>query len=171
MIHPGLSENLNNPEGMMEMFEHQAERMKTVYTKYLSDHMKVSTILKNDLTKIFRFPILWELTLCTWRSLQSMRTLRFALKVFSTSQTCIWRATTSSLKRWSRWPTKMRCKSTGEKIFKAHAANHETINYTSVHNRIFKTGGFTLVPRRQAWRWTTGWFWARLIFFNISIIF
>ena len=58
VIHPGLSENLNNPEGMMEMFEHQAERMKTVYTKYLSDHMKVSTILKNDLTKIFRFPIL-----------------------------------------------------------------------------------------------------------------
>ena len=42
----------------MEMFEGQAEKIKAVYTKYLSDHMKVITILKNDLMKMFRFPTL-----------------------------------------------------------------------------------------------------------------
>ena len=58
MIYPGLSENLDKPEEMMAMFERQAEKIKTVYTKYLTDHMKVKKILKKDSMKIFRFPTL-----------------------------------------------------------------------------------------------------------------
>jgi len=46
VICPGLSDNLYKPKVMMEMFESQAEKIKTVYTKYLGDHMKVSHIVK-----------------------------------------------------------------------------------------------------------------------------
>ena len=53
VIGPGLRENLYKPELMMEMFESQAEKIKTVYTKYLGDHMKVKAILKNDSMRIF----------------------------------------------------------------------------------------------------------------------
>ena len=58
MIYPGLSENLDKPEEMMAMFESQAEKIKTVYTKYLTDHLKVKKILRKNSMKIFRFPIL-----------------------------------------------------------------------------------------------------------------
>ena len=58
VICPCISENLYKPEVMMEMFEAQAEMIKTVYTKYLGDHMKVTAILKNDSMQIFRFPTL-----------------------------------------------------------------------------------------------------------------
>lgn len=46
VICPGLCDNLYKPEVMMEMFESQAEKIKTVYTKYLGDHMKVSHIVR-----------------------------------------------------------------------------------------------------------------------------
>ena len=59
VICPGLSDNLHKPKVMMEMFESQAEKIKTVYTKYLGDHMKVMiVILKNDSMRMFRFPTL-----------------------------------------------------------------------------------------------------------------
>ena len=53
VIGPGLRENLYKPEVMMEMFESQAEKIKTVYTKYLGDHMKVKAILKNVSMRIY----------------------------------------------------------------------------------------------------------------------
>lgn len=59
VICPGLSDNLHKPKVMMEMFESQAEKIKTVYTKYLGDHMKVMiVILKNESMRIFRSPTL-----------------------------------------------------------------------------------------------------------------
>ena len=116
VICPGLRENLHKAEEMMEMFEGQAERIKTVYTKYLSDHMKVITILKNESMKVSRFPILWGLTLCTSRSLQSMQTSRSVLTASSMNQTCIWLDTISSLKHWSRWLKKVKHRFIGDNI-------------------------------------------------------
>ena len=38
---PGLKENLNDANAIWELFEGEEENIKTVYTKYLSDHMMV----------------------------------------------------------------------------------------------------------------------------------
>ena len=38
---PRLKENLNDANAIWELFEGEEENIKTVYTKYLSDHMMV----------------------------------------------------------------------------------------------------------------------------------
>lgn len=38
---PGLKEKLNDANAIWELFEGEEENIKTVYTKYLSDHMMV----------------------------------------------------------------------------------------------------------------------------------
>ena len=41
LLCPGLKENLNDANAIWELFESEEENIKTVYTKYLSDHMMV----------------------------------------------------------------------------------------------------------------------------------
>ena len=165
VIYPGLSENLDKPEEMMAMFESQAEKIKTVYTKYLTDHLKVKKILRKNSMEISRFPILWRPTQCTSIGLQSMQTWRFVSTAFSTSRTCIWLATISTLKHSSRCPTKMKQQFIGKKyliaIKKSSLAITNNLINSSAISLINRTGKCMLEPERLAWRWTTGWFWAR----------
>ena len=81
VIGPGIRENLHQPEKLKQLFEREATRMRKLYTKYFTMHLKIAHIVKvfqayfKKITKIAEL----ELSLVGQINLPSMHLTRYPL--------------------------------------------------------------------------------------------
>ena len=81
VIGPGIRENLHQPEKLKQLFEREASKIKMLYSKYFSMHLKIARIIKifhsyfKKLTKITNL----ELNLSGQINLPSMHLTRYPL--------------------------------------------------------------------------------------------
>ena len=81
VIGPGIQENLHQPEKLKQLFEREAIKMRKLYTKYFTMHLKIAHIVKvfqayfKKITKIAEL----ELSLAGQINLPSMHLTRYPL--------------------------------------------------------------------------------------------